>query len=307
MLLYIQTGIRHNTIMLKRKIYSPKTTALFALFFLFSSALCLANEATPLFFIADSDNSWQAFQLMHDGTGLKQLTSNSTGVHQLSATVDGQHLLITTNNQTNFLLNISTLKKTAVTKELKGIIDATLSKDNKLLLFSLSIAGSNDANHIWLINRKSQKLTQLTHMQNLQHSPIWSSNDDFVFFLSGNGGQSEDIWRLNMESGSLRQLTSGYRYNFDLACSVTDEIAFSSNRSGNYEIWTMDPFGGHIRQLTHDPAMDSQPSWSPDGRQLAFVSTRDGEPALYIMDKEGKNTRRLSPEGLICRNPVWSR
>jgi Tol biopolymer transport system component len=32
---------------------------------------------------------------------------------------------------------------------------------------------------------------------------------------------------------------------------------------------------GTVRQLTHNPANDFAPAWSPDGRTIAFVSDRN--------------------------------
>lgn len=274
----------------------------------FSVLHCQAEtKEQRVYFIASTSKSWQIFQVHPSGIGLIQTLATLQDVVKLSLTPDIKKILCITSDQDFFLFDINSRKKMDIAIDHKGTVDAILSNDNKFLLFSLSTGGANDANHIWLTEMASNKTTQLTHMKGMQHGPIWSHDDKSIFFLSGSGGQNEDIWRLDVENGSLNQLTAGQLYNFELSCSPDDELAFSSNRSGDYEIWTMDPFGGNVRQLTHSPGMDSQPSWSPDGEYLVFVSNRDGYPALYIMDREGKNSRRISPEGLVCRNPVWGR
>jgi serine/threonine-protein kinase len=51
-------------------------------------------------------------------------------------------------------------------------------------------------------------------------------------------------------------------------------IAFSSNRSGNYEVYVGRIGGGQEVNITNDEAQDYQPSFSPDGNLIAFVSTR---------------------------------
>lgn len=279
----------------------------FALFLPVSAWPGQTNSQQVVFFIASFHHSWQIFQVDPNGTNLKQTITTAHDVLKLSLTADGQKLLYLTGDKKSFLLDLDTKERIEFETELKGTVDAVLSKDNSTLLFSLSTGGSNDANHIWLADITTNDITQLTHMEGMQYSPIWSHDDKSIFFLSGGGGQNEDIWRLDVASGSLNQLTAGQLYNFELSCSLDNEIAFSSNRNGDYEIWAMDPFGGNVRQLTHSPGMDSHPSWSPDGEHIVFVSTRSGQPALYIMDREGKTTRRLSPEGLICRNSVWGR
>lgn len=280
---------------------------LWLMIFLLCAAYCQADEWRSVFFIAETQQSWQIFRINQDGTDLSQITSSQCDVLNLSSVVDSQKLLLACSGRKTYILDLKTKKKIEIKTDMTGAIDTVISRDNQSLLFSLSSGGANDANHIWLTDIPTNKSTQLTHMEGMQHSPIWSHDDKSIFFLSGNGGQNENIWRLDVYNGSLNQLTAGQLYNFDISCSIHDELAFSSNRSGNYEIWTMDTFGGNIRQLTKSPEMDSQPSWSPDGERLVFVSNRGGYPAIYIMDREGKSTRKISPDGLICRNPVWGR
>src|SRR2546421_7175390 len=49
-------------------------------------------------------------------------------------------------------------------------------------------------------------------------------------------------------------------------------IAFASDRTGNFEIYVMNPDGGGLVQITDNPAEDLNPTWSPDGTRLAFTS-----------------------------------
>jgi WD40-like Beta Propeller Repeat len=53
-------------------------------------------------------------------------------------------------------------------------------------------------------------------------------------------------------------------------------IVVPSNRSGNFELWTVKANGTGWRQLTNHPAFDACPAWSPDGTRLAFCSDRGG-------------------------------
>ena len=52
----------------------------------------------------------------------------------------------------------------------------------------------------------------------------------------------------------------------------TGRIAFSSARSGTYDVWTSDGDGANARPLTSDAENDSLPAISPDGSRVAFVS-----------------------------------
>jgi Tol biopolymer transport system component len=72
------------------------------------------------------------------------------------------------------------------------------------------------------------------------------------------------------------------------------QIAFVSNRSGNWDIYVMDADGGNPRNLTKNRHNDWHPSWSPDGKRIAFASNRDGNLEIYVMDADGGNPRNLT-------------
>jgi Tol biopolymer transport system component len=84
------------------------------------------------------------------------------------------------------------------------------------------------------------------------------------------------------------------------------QIAFSSNRDGDYEIYLMAADGGDVRQLTDHDAQDMMPAWSPDGTQIAFVSDRDGNDEIYLMDVRGTGLQRLTENAAADWFPVWS-
>ncbi|MDA2924270.1 serine/threonine-protein kinase [Acidobacteria bacterium AH-259-L09] len=83
-------------------------------------------------------------------------------------------------------------------------------------------------------------------------------------------------------------------------------IAFSSNRSGNSEIWLCDADGSNPEQLTFFGGAGS-PRWSPDGRQIAFDSAQEGNKDIYLLAVEGGLPRRLTTETSADVRPSWSK
>ena len=61
-------------------------------------------------------------------------------------------------------------------------------------------------------------------------------------------------------------------------------IVFSSDRDGDFDLYTIRPDGSGLRQLTDAPGSDSRPEWSPDGTKIAFDSDRGGDYDIYVMD-----------------------
>ena len=93
------------------------------------------------------------------------------------------------------------------------------------------------------------------------------------------------------------------------------QIAFSSERDGNPEIYVMDADGGNQRRLTNNRHDDWSPSWSPDGKRIAFESDRDGHPdvipgwftsEIYVMDADGGNQQKLTNNPSRDTSPSWS-
>ena len=104
-----------------------------------------------------------------------------------------------------------------------------------------------------------------------------------------------------------------------LACSGSDStgpsaapplgtIAFVSARDGNGEIYVMNPDGSAVTNLTHDPADDAWPAWSPDGAKIAF-SRRVGPTLsrdIYVMNADGTGVKNLTNNPADDYTPAWS-
>src|SRR5690606_33206600 len=53
------------------------------------------------------------------------------------------------------------------------------------------------------------------------------------------------------------------------------------SRGGNYDIVVIDTAGVQLARLMADRAIDTHPTWSPDGRWVVFSSDRSGIANLY--------------------------
>ena len=61
------------------------------------------------------------------------------------------------------------------------------------------------------------------------------------------------------------------------------QIAFTSNRDGNFEVYLMNADGSSLRRVTNHPERDDYPMWHPDGKRLVMVSEREGRHDLYLV------------------------
>jgi Tol biopolymer transport system component len=79
-------------------------------------------------------------------------------------------------------------------------------------------------------------------------------------------------------------------------------IAFTSDATGNGDIWLQAAGEFNPTRLTFDDARDSQPNWSPDGRTIVFRSERQGG-GIYIVPVGGGAPWKLASFGF---HPRWS-
>ena len=73
-------------------------------------------------------------------------------------------------------------------------------------------------------------------------------------------------------------------------------IVFSSDMSGNPEIWSVNPDGSDQRELTNTEAIEMVPIVSPDNKTIYFESNRSGEIHIWQMALDGSNQTQLTRE-----------
>ncbi len=79
-------------------------------------------------------------------------------------------------------------------------------------------------------------------------------------------------------------------------------IAFSSNRSGNLDIWAMSVSDGTVRRLTDDSSDDWDPAFTPDGK-LVWSSRRSGNFEIWMAEADGSGAHQVSHDGTDAENP----
>jgi TolB protein len=74
----------------------------------------------------------------------------------------------------------------------------------------------------------------------------------------------------------------------------------------NSEVFVANSDGTGQRNLTHHPAFDGWPAWSPDGKQIAFSSNRRANYQIFLMNADGSNVRLLANTEGRATEPRWS-
>jgi TolB protein len=152
----------------------------------------------------------------------------------------------------------------------------------------------------------------LTNGRDLVLTPIFakgqfSQGQDEILFVRF-FAQKPQIYSLDTNNALVRKVGSfrGTTFAPTINPKDSDIIAFSVIDDGNSNIYQMNLYTNQNTRLTSTRAIDTTPSYSPDGKYIAFSSDRSGGEQIYVMNNEGRDVRKITSGNATYSKPVWS-
>lgn len=142
--------------------------------------------------------------------------------------------------------------------------------------------------------------------------PQWSPDGSELLVVRADRDTGyKDIYRIEPNGAGLRNLTETPEIDEFQPTWSPDEatIAYTSDQSGNRDIWTMTREGEFKRNLTDSQATEGAPTWSPDGAEIAYIRRDVGAATydLWLMDaNDGSHAHLLADSDRNMLAPAWS-
>jgi len=186
-----------------------------------------------------------------------------------------------------------------------------ISPDGKQIAFSWNLTGRWE---IYLVVLDGAAIPrQVTSGPGGKFSPRFSPDGNrLAYVLDLDGSEAFDIWVCDLRSGSHTNLTPDTSEIIQLHLSWSPDgaqIAFASDRSGQFDTYLMPSGGGMARLVLALPHPDWEVVWSPDRRHIAVVSEFQGQDFMAtIVPLQQGNPHPLAVDGEIinAKEACWS-
>jgi dipeptidyl aminopeptidase/acylaminoacyl peptidase len=183
--------------------------------------------------------------------------------------------------------------------DMDRISDPRVSPDGKSIVFvvrTTDLDANRGRKDLWVINTDGTGLKQLTTDPENDSDPYWASDGESVFFISGRSG-SDQVWRVFLNSGKVRQVT-------DLPLDV-EFIKLSPD--GLHLVFTLKVFPGMSVEQTVKKLEDTKnrqasgviydrlmirhwDTWEDGRRSHLFVMPAEGGKRVDVMLNMDANT-----------------
>ncbi len=138
-------------------------------------------------------------------------------------------------------------------------------------------------------------------------SPAWSPDSRRLAYVSFENDRSS-VWVQTLRTGNRIQVSNKPGINGAPSFSPDGrQLALTlGGIDGNLDIHVLDLSTRQTRRLTTHRAIDTEGSWSPDGRYIYFTSDRSGGPQVYRVPAAGGTPERVTFEGSYNARPRLS-
>ena len=272
-------------------------------------------DATSIAFTRNTNGNYEVMKMRTDGSSLSNLSQSSnwdqlpdwTSVNPRSVSGSGPRLVFSSwrdGNQEIYSMFANGSGQTRLTVNNWADNEPAISPDGKSIAFMTDRDGNFE---IYKMDSDGKNSARLTTSIGADGHPRWSPDGTRICWSGEAVASSDEIFIMNNDGTGKSRLTNNvFRDIFPEWSRDGKQIYFSSDRSGDHEIYVITLTSGSLLRLTHNNGSDFWPSISIDGKRLAFASNRDGQWEIYTINPDGTGLQRVTNDVADDFAPSWS-
>jgi TolB protein len=139
----------------------------------------------------------------------------------------------------------------------------------------------------------------------MESGPQTQCNNDHVispdgkwigFSDSSQADHQSSVYVMPMGGGTPRKVTTASPSYLHGWSPDGKTLAFTGERNGNFDVYTISEAGGEETRLTTAEGLDDGPDYSPDGQWIYFNSVRTGHMQIWRMRADGSGQEQVTKD-----------
>ena len=153
-----------------------------------------------------------------------------------------------------------------------------------------------------------QEVSQLTHDNVQCVRPNFSPDGKTILYTSYFRNGFPDIYKIDIASRKREVFLSFNGMNTGAAFSPDgSKVAMILSGTGNAELYVIGSDCKNMVRLTKNKSLESDPTWSPDGKSIIFTSDEPGKPQIFMISANGGSMQRVPTRiSKYCAEPSWN-
>jgi TolB protein len=179
--------------------------------------------------------------------------------------------------------------------------------DTKVAYVTAEQRGEGRLYSLYVADQDGENEFKIMEDDNPIMSPAWSPDSRRLAYVSFDGNRSS-IRIQTLRTGNFIEVSRKPGINGAPSFSPDGRqlVVTLGGVDGNLDIYVLDINTRQTRRLTTHRAIDTEGSWSPDGRYIYFTSDRSGGPQIYRVPVDGGAPERVTFEGSYNARPRLS-
>lgn len=290
------------------------------------------SDSNRILYTANVDGIFQIFVTDINGNKPTQITFGDKDSFVLNVSNDGTKILYGSSKEESDIwgVNVTKGEEFPFASDINAELWADVSPDNKTVTFQ-SIKNLSQGDKLFngtILTKQTNQDTQPLQIAENGFLPTWSPDGKQLAFMRYSN-DANNLWTVNSIGGKEKQLTTNGLASIENSILPynriqesyfswspdSSKIAYTSNRSGQRNIWLISADGSSDSQLTNnnDPKLTLNcPLWSSDGKRIVYSSriskATEGKTnyTVSVINIETKNSNAVFQSDTYLRLLGWS-